>query len=547
MAVTPAQQNAESGRSDPGRVLTVRQSLLAMLGLCFVTMMVAVDQTVVGTALPTVVAELNGFEYYAWVATAYLLASVITVPIFGRLGDYYGRKPFVVASVIVFICASVFCGLSNSMFQLVLARALQGVGGGMLVGTAFACVPDLFPDSHTRLRWQMLLSAAFGIANGFGPTLGGILTQQAGWRAVFFVNLPLGLVSLYFLWRYLPRIRQIKVDNVRLDWPGAILLALGLGSLQFFVQFLPQHGASMGMFLLGGLTVLIFAGLYAWEKRCPHPLLPLEMFRNKSLAALFCLSLFIGFIMFALLFYIPLLLQGGFGLSPQEVGLLITPMVVCVTLGSVTNARIIVRLSRPNHMLYAGYALLVLASIGMALMDRGTSRALVFVYMIMAGFGLGFVMPNLTVFAQETAGRSLLGISTAMLQSVRMIGGMLGTAIVGALVGHYYVVGVQRAVPEGRGTTWLALLQDPQVLVNHAVQSDFMATLQRVGLYGGGFIEQARASLVDAVHMGLASVLLIAFIGLCWVYRVPTVHLSRVAATSASAAVTKKTREGKDG
>src|SRR5690606_37614243 len=126
-----------------------------------------------------------------------------------------------------------------------LARALQGVGGGMLVGTAFACVPDLFPDSHTRLRWQMLLSAAFGIANGFGPTLGGILTQQVGWRSVFFVNLPLGLVSLYFLWRYLPRIRHIKASNIRLDWQGAVLLALGLGSLQFFVQFLPQQGASL--------------------------------------------------------------------------------------------------------------------------------------------------------------------------------------------------------------------------------------------------------------------------------------------------------------
>ncbi|TEA78744.1 MFS transporter [Allopusillimonas ginsengisoli] len=518
-----------------------------MLGLCFVTMMVAVDQTVVGTALPTVVAELNGFEYYAWVATAYLLASVITVPVFGRLGDYYGRKPFVLASVIVFICASVFCGLSNSMFQLVLARALQGVGGGMLVGTAFACVPDLFPDSHTRLRWQMLLSAAFGIANGFGPTLGGILTQQVGWRSVFFVNLPLGLVSLYFLWRYLPRIRHIKASNIRLDWQGAVLLALGLGSLQFFVQFLPQQGASLGMFALGGLTVLVFTGLYHWEKRCPHPLLPLEMFHNKSLAALFCLSLFIGFIMFALLFYVPLLLQGGFGLSPQEVGLLITPMVVCVTVGSVVNARIIVKLSHPNHMLYAGYALLVLASIGMALMDRDTSRLLVFGYMVMAGLGLGFVMPNLTVFAQETAGRSLLGISTAMLQSVRMIGGMLGTAIVGALVGHYYVAGVEKAVPEGQGTAWLSLLQDPQVLVNQAIQSDFIAAMQRVGLYGGAFIEQARVSLVDAVHMGLASVLLIAFVGLCWVYRVPTIHLSRVVPHPSSAAASEQTGDQNNG
>jgi len=525
MAATPIAPEVSSGR-----LLTVRQSLLAMLGLCFVTMMVAVDQTVVGTALPTVVAELNGFEYYAWVATAYLLTSVITIPIFGRLGDYYGRKPFVVASVIVFIGSSVFCGFADSMFQLVVGRALQGVGGGMLVGTAFACVPDLFPDSHVRLRWQMLLSAAFGIANGVGPTLGGILTQQLGWRSVFFINLPLGMVSLYFLWRYLPRIRQIKADKIRLDWQGALLVAVGLACLQIFVQVLPQRGATLGMVLLGGGTMLIFAALLYWERRCPDPLLPLDMFRNKSLAALFCLSLFLGFIMFALLFYIPLLLQGGFGLSPQDVGLLITPMVVCITLGSVTNARIIVRLSRPNNMLYAGFILLVIACVGMAFMGRDTNRMLVFAYMVMAGLGLGFVMPNLTVFAQETAGRALLGISTAMLQSVRMIGGMLGTAIVGALVGHYYVWGVRESVPEGQGAGWLSLLQDPQVLVNQNVQSDFMAELLRMGLYGEAFIEQARVSLVEAIHMGLASVLLIALIGLFWVYRVPAIHLTRVVA-----------------
>jgi EmrB/QacA subfamily drug resistance transporter len=524
MAATPAPQATETGR-----ILSVRQSFLAMLGLCFVTMMVAVDQTVVGTALPTIVAELNGFELYAWVATAYLLTSVITIPIFGRLGDYYGRKPFVVASIVVFMLASVLCGLSDTMLQLALARALQGIGGGMLIGTAFACIPDLFPDSHVRLRWQVLLSAAFGIANAFGPSLGGILTQYAGWRSVFFVNLPIGTVSLYFVWRFLPHIRQEQLKDIRLDWQGAVLIALGLGSLQLFVELLPTQGISLSMMLLGVSSLFIFVALLYWEKRCPQPLLPLEMFRNKSLATLFCLSLFVGFIMFALLFYLPLLLQGGFGMTPQQVGLLITPLVVCITLGSVTNARIIVRLSRPNHMLYAGFTLLVLACVGIVLMQQATPKPLVIIYMILAGLGLGFVMPNLTVFAQETAGRSLLGISTAMLQSVRMIGGMLGTTIVGTLVTKYYVSGVRDAVPQGQGTSWLRMLEDPQVLVNHSIQSDFMAHLQRQDLLGESFIELARVALVSAVHHGLATALLVALIGLAWVYRLPLIRLSRTA------------------
>ncbi|NGM87442.1 MFS transporter [Parapusillimonas sp. SGNA-6] len=498
-----------------------------MMGLCFVCMMVAIDQTVVGTALPTIVAELNGFELYAWIATAYLLTSVITIPIFGRLGDYYGRKPFVVASIVVFLVASLLSSMAQTMLQLVIARALQGVGAGMLIGTAFACVPDLFPDSHVRLRWQMLLTAGFGIANGVGPSLGGFLTQYAGWRSVFYVNVPLGLFSLYFIWRFLPHIRQAQTGAVRLDWQGALLIAAALTALQLFVQFLPKYGATLPMVLLGFGVVLVLSLLVVWERRCPHPLIPLDMFHNKSLAALFCLSLFVGFIMFVLLFYIPLLLQGGFGMTPREVGLMITPLVVCITMGSLLNARIIVRLTRPNDMLYAGFAALVLACVGIAWTSRDTSTWLVIAYMAAAGVGLGFVMPNLTVFAQEVAGRALLGISTAMLQSIRMIGGMLGMALVGTVVTHHYVSGVRQTVSAGPDATWRVMLEDPQVLVNHAVHSDFVAHLRRLNLYGEAYIEQARQALVSAVHSGLLLTVMVAMLALVWVYRVPLIRLTR--------------------
>ncbi|MEO6984486.1 MAG: MDR family MFS transporter [Paralcaligenes sp.] len=518
---------AASGATDSGRVLSVRQSLMAMVGLCFVTMMVAIDQTVVGTALPTIVAELNGFELYAWVATSYLLTSVITVPIFGRLGDYYGRKRFVVASIVLFSAASALCGMSNTMLQLVLARALQGVGGGMLVGTAFACIPDLFPDSHVRLRWQVLLSAAFGIANAIGPSLGGFLTQYAGWRSVFYVNLPVGLLSLWFVWRYLPLIRQIQAGHIRLDWQGALLVALGLGSLQLFVEFLPGHGLDFSMMGLGLFSVITFVALVYWERRCPEPLLPIEMFRNKSLAALFCLSLFAGFTMFAILFYLPLLLQGGFGFTPQRAGVLITPLVVCITVGSIANGRIITRIPNPNAMLYAGFALMAMSCLGIILMYQETSTWVIVMYMVLGGLGLGFVMPNLTVFAQETAGRSHLGIATALLQSVRMIGGMLGTAIVGTLVTHYYISGVRQATQGQSSAPWLKTLEDPQVLVNDTVQTAFLTHLHALSLDGGALIEAARVSLVDAVHSGVMLALVVTLIAFVWVRRVPPIKLSR--------------------
>lgn len=487
--------------------------------------MVAIDQTVVGTALPTAVAELNGFELYAWVATAYLLASVVTVPIFGRLGDFYGRKPFVVASILVFVGASVICGLADSMLQLVLARALQGIGAGMLLGTAFASITDLFPDPHVRLRWQILFSAAFGIANGLGPTLGGLLTQYAGWRAVFYINVPLGLLGLAMVLRYLPRIRYRNESRIRLDWQGAVLVALGFGCLQLCVEMLPRQGLSLLVFALGLASVASLGGLLWWEKRCPEPLIPLSMLRDRSLAQLFVLSVFSGCLLFVLLFYVPLMLQGGFGMTPREAGLAITPLVVCITVGSIVNGRIVTRLARPTLMLYAGFGLLVICVAGLIMTSRSTAGWLMALYLMCGGLGLGIVLPNLTVFAQQVAGRSLIGITTAMLQSTRMIGGMLGTALVGTVVSHFYVRGVHRVLPEADGKSWGPMLHDPQLLVNQAVQSEFISRLAILGLDGLAMIERARAALVGALHFGMGASLLVALVATAWVVRVPAIDL----------------------
>lgn len=517
---------APSTPHSPGQVPPFRQTLLAMLGMCFVMMMVAIDQTVVGTALPTIVAELKGFELYAWVATSYLLTSVITVPIFGRLGDYYGRKPFVVAAIVLFTVASVLCGAADSMFTLVLARALQGIGGGMLVGTAFASIPDLFPDPHVRLRWQVMLSSAFGIANAVGPTLGGALTEHYGWRSVFYVNLPIGILGLWFVGRYLPHLRNHATGRVRLDWQGALLIALALGSLQLLVELLPKEGLSGSLMLLGAGSVIAFAVLIWWERRCPHPLLPLDMFRNRGLAMLFTLALLVGVTMYSLLFYAPLLLQGGFGLSPQDAGLLITPMVVFITVGSIVNGRIITRIRNPNCMLYAGFILMAFSCLGIVTTHSYTSHALIAVYMLMAGLGMGFIMPNLTVFAQQTAGRSHLGIATALLQSLRMIGGMLGTAIVGTMVSHSYFSGVESTL-RGASARWLPELNDPQMLVNPEAQTQFLAQLAHQGQDGTSLIEIARVALVGAIHEGQLIALAVAVFALWCVRRVPPVQLIR--------------------
>ncbi len=198
-------------QTQPSPALPFKAALYAMLGIALVNMLVTLDQTVVSTALPSIVAELHGFEFYAWIASAYLLASVVTVPMFGRLGDYFGRKRFVITAIITFTVASVLCGLAPSMLFLALARGLQGIGGGMMVGTAFASIPDLFPDARRRVQWQIRLAATHGISRPVGPSLGGWMSQHWGWRSTFLINLPVGAAALSFtrastphLWIELP-------------------------------------------------------------------------------------------------------------------------------------------------------------------------------------------------------------------------------------------------------------------------------------------------------------------------------------------------------
>jgi len=511
-----------------GQVLPFRESLLATLGICFVIMLVALDQTIVGTALPTIVAELKGFELYAWVATAYLLTSVITVPIFGRLGDYFGRKPFVIASIIVFVGASALCGMANSMLFLVIARGLQGIGGGMLVGTCFASVADLFPDPRVRLRWQIILSVSFGIATAVGPSLGGFLTEGLGWRWVFYCNLPIGVISLFFVWRFVPHIRHIQhAGKMRLDWPGALLISLSLGSLQLLVELLPKRGVTSGMLVLLAVSAAAFYALWKWERHAAQPILPFEMLRDRALASLFLLSVLAGFSMFSMLMYAPLLFQGGFGLSPREAGLLITPLVACITVASIVNGRIITRIPNPNLMMNLGFALIAVSCLGIVLCDRATGKGFMLAVMLAGGFGLGLVLPNLTVFAQQAAAREHLGIATALLQSLRMIGGMLGTAITGTLVSQMYGAGVEKALESDHAAQWLKEFRDPEVLVNHDIQSVLLAQLMQAGHDGSALLEAARVALVGAIHMGIAIAIVAALVGLWMVRRVPPIRFDQ--------------------
>jgi MFS family permease len=312
---------------------------------------------------------------------------------------------------------------------------------------------------------------------------------------------------------------------MRLDWPGAVLIAVALGALQLFVEMLPKHGVSAESVALLAMSVAAGIALWKWEMRCDYAILPVDMFRNKALAALFTLAILGGFTMFSLLFYAPLLFQGGFGLSPKDAGIVITPLVVFITIGSIVNGRIVTRLKNANLMLYVGFALLAVSCLGIVVATHNMPRSMLLAIMVLGGLGLGFVMPNLTVFAQQTAGRAHLGIATALLQSLRMIGGMIGTALTGTLVSHLYASGVNLALERDHALRWAGDLSDPQILINREGQQALLSQLTASGHNGAMLLEAAREALVAAIHIGLALAALVAVVSLWQSRRVPPVRL----------------------
>ena len=521
---------ANAAAIDPSRqLLPFRESLLAMLGLACVAMLVALDQTIVGTAMPRIVAELKGFDLYAWVATSYMLASVITIPIFGRLGDLYGRKRFLVAAIVLFTVASVLCGRADSMLLLVIARGVQGIGGGILIGTIFASVADLFPDAQLRLRWLVFVSTAFGVANIIGPTLGGVLTQHGGWRLVFFVNVPVGVVSLLFVRRYLPNLRPARAGGpVKLDWLGGLVIAMTFGALQLLIEFLPNEGLNKTTAILAAVAFGGALTLWFWEKRMGYPILPVDMLVDRKLSALFAMSLLGGFALFSLVFYVPLLFQGGYAMSPDDSGMLITPLVIGTTIGTIANNRIVTRLRRANVIMYVGFALFAIASLSV-LVITGTAPHLVWMSCMGAsGVGLGLVAANLTIFSQQIVTRENLGAATALLQSLRTFGGMLGTAITGALLGQLYVRGVHRSLDSYQATQWFKSFASPELLIDRKEQAALVSRLVSAGHAGDAMMNSARDALVESIHVGLALAAAAAVAGLCLAWFVPPVHVGRI-------------------
>jgi len=500
------------------------RSIAALAGISVVMVLIALDQTVVGTALPQMVAELQGFDLYPWVAAAYLLTNAILIPVTGRLGDLHGRKPYLLAAIALFTLASALCGLAGTMRQLVLARGLQGIGGGMLIGSAFASVSDLFPETLERVRWQVMLSAAFGIASALGPALGGWMTEHWGWRSVFYVNLPIGLVALPIVWRFLPWVVHAETTGKAIDWLGVLLLTLAMGTLLMVTETGERLGfASAAFWGLVSLSVAFGWLFLRHQRHTVAPIIPPHLFANTTVRRLGLLAALTGLIMFVLLFYSPLLLQGGFSLSPKDAGLLVTPLLVSVTVGSVISGRLISRVARPERLFSYGVLLLMVAMGMLCGVSASTPRQLMMVIFALCGLSLGFQLPNLTLQMQSAVGREDQGAASALIQTLRALGSMFGASLAGLAVNLSFSREAARtlALQGIQDAHVIRLFENPQVLLRAIDQEQLNNLGHRLGFDAVALLEHARLGLVTGIRAAFFGCVLLALISFFVSRRLP--------------------------
>src|SRR5690242_7445240 len=433
--------------------------LVVFGGLLLVMLLAALDSTIVATALPTIVGEFGGLAHISWVVTAYLLAQTIVTPIYGKLGDLYGRKRVLQVAIVIFLVGSALCGLSQSMSHLIIFRAVQGLGGGGLMVTTQAVVADVVPP-RARGRYQGIFGAAFGFASIAGPLVGGYFTTHWTWRWIFYINLPVGIIALVVLAATLPA--QSSFARHTIDYIGAAVLALTLASL-VLVTDLGGAEYAWSSPLMIGLIVVAVVSLIAFmlvERRANEPILPLQLFRTRDVWVTSVVGLIVGFALIGSVTYLPVFLQIVKGLSPTESGLRMVPLMGGTLATSILAGQLVSRTGRYKLFPIIGTTIVTISLLLISRMTAQTSTLAGSSYMLLLGLGLGFVMQVLIIAVQNAVDYRELGVATSNAILFRFIGGSLGTALLGAVLATQLQTNVQRLLP---GTSALDSIS-PQAL-----------------------------------------------------------------------------------
>ncbi|BBH22010.1 MFS transporter [Paenibacillus baekrokdamisoli] len=416
---------------------------LVIAGLLLGLFMAALDQTIVSTAMTKIIQQLGGLDKFVWVYSAYMIAMVVSTPIFGKLSDMYGRKRFFLAGLILFMLGSILCGTAQNMEQLIIYRAIQGIGGGALMPIVFTIIFDLFP-AEKRGKMMGLFGAVFGVSSVFGPIMGGLITDNISWRWIFYINVPIGILSVFFIAKAYHESKNTRKQSI--DWAGAILLTAAILCLMFGLELGGSDGWAWGsvktisLFVASGALLIIFLLV---ERAVKDPIIQLSLFKKRLFTSSMMISLLYGGVMISAATYIPIFIQGVFHKTATETSSVLTPMMLGVVLSSQVGGRIANKFRFRDVMIVSALTLLIgITLLGFA-MDTTTSRLIITLYMVIVGLGMGVSFSLLNISTLNSVPPQYKGSASSLITFFRTIGSALGVTVFGALQKSEFQAGVK--------------------------------------------------------------------------------------------------------
>ncbi len=427
-------------------IRSAKQVKLIIFALMTGMLLAALDQTIVATALPTIVADLHGASHLSWVVTAYLLATTVSTPLWGKLGDLYGRKGFFQIAIVIFLIGSALSGLSNSMIELISFRALQGLGSGGLIIGATAIIGDV-ASPRERGKYQGLFGAVFGLASVIGPLLGGVCVEHLSWRWIFYINVPVGAIALVIITKQVPA--NLSKIHHTIDYLGALLITLAATGMVLYTSLGGVSYAWSDPFMVALMVAsIIVAGMFVWvEYKAKEPVLPLHLFNNRTFTVGTIVSFLLGLAMFGSIVFLPLYFQDARGASPTISGLDLLPMLVGLVVASIGSGQLIVKTGKYRMYPIVGTLMMTLGMILFTLIKLDSSSLTIDLYMLIFGFGLGMTLQVVVLAAQNAAPYKELGAATSGVTFFRTIGGSFGTAVFGAIFSNVIVSRLKTALP----------------------------------------------------------------------------------------------------